>query len=181
MLWRALDGWGFVRWHVLFPEGQYCSIHPKALTYHGYLGAMGPNSLAMAATWSRLVLDLSAKRWSHGIFSLEADDVWPPPSSLILLWWSPGWCPAAMLALHLIEEMSLALDLHINLAKCELFSREGNTSFPPHMWSSLLPNLDILGVPIEDYSHCSKFIAGMCAESRKLLLGLVDVTVSISK
>ena len=36
--------------------------------------------------------------------------------------------------------------------------------------------MDILGVPIEDYSHCSKFIAGMCAESRKLLLGLVDVT-----
>ena len=31
--------------------------------------------------------------------------------------------------LHLIEEMSPALGLHVNLAKCELFSRKGNTSF----------------------------------------------------
>ena len=33
-------------------------------------------------------------------------------------------------------------------------------------------NLDILGAPIGDYLH---FIAGSCAESRKLLSGLVDV------
>ena len=38
-----------------------------------------------------------------------------------------------------------------------------------------MPNLDILGAPIGDYLHCSKFIAGKCAESRKLLSGLVDV------
>ena len=37
---------------------------------------------------------------------------------------------------------------------------------------SLLPNLDILGAPIGDYLH---FIAGRCAESRKLLSSLVDV------
>ena len=36
-------------------------------------------------------------------------------------------------------------------------------------------NLDILGAPIGDYLHYSKFIAGRCAESRKLLSGLVDV------
>ncbi|KAL5499463.1 hypothetical protein EMCRGX_G010889 [Ephydatia muelleri] len=35
--------------------------------------------------------------------------------------------------------------------------------------------MDILGAPIGDYLHCSKFIAGRCAESRKLLSGLVDV------
>ena len=61
------------------------------------------------------------------------------------------------------------------MAKCELFSRKGNTSFPPDVKCSLLPNLDILGAPIGDYLHCSKFIAGKCAESRKLLSGLVDV------
>ena len=43
------------------------------------------------------------------------------------------------------------------------------------MRCSLLPNLDILGAPIDDYLHCSKFIAGKCAESRKLVSGLVDV------
>ena len=35
--------------------------------------------------------------------------------------------------------------------------------------------IDILGAPIGDYLHCSKFIAGKCAESRRLLSGLVDV------
>ena len=39
----------------------------------------------------------------------------------------------------------------------------------------LFPNLDILGAPIGDYIHCSKFIVRKCAESRKLLSGLVDV------
>ncbi|KAL5474737.1 hypothetical protein EMCRGX_G026729 [Ephydatia muelleri] len=34
-------------------------------------------------------------------------------------------------ALHLIEELGPALGLHVNLAKCEMFSRRGNTSFPP--------------------------------------------------
>ena len=43
------------------------------------------------------------------------------------------------------------------------------------MRCSLLPNLDILGAPIGDYLHCSKFIAGKCAEPRRLLSGLVDV------
>ena len=30
-------------------------------------------------------------------------------------------------------EMGLTLDLHVNLLKCELFSRKGNTSFPPEV------------------------------------------------
>ena len=40
---------------------------------------------------------------------------------------------------------------------------------------SLLPNLDILGAPVGDYLHCSRFIADKCAESKKLLTSLVDV------
>ena len=46
-------------------------------------------------------------------------------------------------ALHLIEELGPHLGLHINLSKCELFSRNGNSHFPPVVESSLLPNLDI--------------------------------------
>ena len=86
-----------------------------------------------------------------------------------------GTRPAVLRALHVIEELGPALGLHVNLAKCEMFSRQGNISFPPEVRCSLLPNLDILGAPIGDYLHCSKFIAGRCAESRKLLSGLVDV------
>ena len=61
--------------------------------------------------------------------------------------------------MHIIEEMGPALGLHINFVKCELFSSKGNTSFPPAVKFSLLPNMDILGAPVGDYLHCSKFIA----------------------
>ena len=112
------------------------------------------------------------------VASVEADD---ECFDLLLQAWYlddgalAGSRPAVLWALHLIEEMGPALGLHVNLAKCELFSRKGNTSFPPDVRCSLLPNLDILGAPIGDYLYCSKFIAGKCAESRKLLSGLVDV------
>ena len=43
------------------------------------------------------------------------------------------------------------------------------------MKCSLLPNLDILGAPVGDYLHCSRFIADKSAESKKLLTSLVDV------
>ena len=59
--------------------------------------------------------------------------------------------PAVLRAMHIIEEMGPALDLYSNVSKCELFSSKGNTSFPPAVKYSLLPNLDILGAPIGDY------------------------------
>ncbi|KAL5481514.1 hypothetical protein EMCRGX_G021692 [Ephydatia muelleri] len=62
-----------------------------------------------------------------------------------------GNCPAVLGAMHSIEEMGPALDLYSNFSKCELFSSKGNTSFPPAVKYSLLPNLDILGAPIGDY------------------------------
>ena len=83
--------------------------------------------------------------------------------------------PAVLRAVHIIEQMGPSLGLHINFAKCELFSSKGNTSFPPAVKYSLLPNLDILGAPVGDYLHCSRFIANKCAESKKLLSSLVDV------
>ena len=48
--------------------------------------------------------------------------------------------PAVLQALHLNEELDPVVSLHVNLAKCELYSRKGNTSCPP--------NLDILGALI---------------------------------
>eukprot|EP00731_Ephydatia_muelleri_P034413 Em0058g19a len=42
-----------------------------------------------------------------------------------------GTRSAVLCALHLIEELGPALGLHVNLAKCEMFSRRGNTSFLP--------------------------------------------------
>ena len=76
---------------------------------------------------------------------------------------------------QLYEEMGPALGLYINFTKYELFSSKGNASFPPAVKCSLLPNLDILGAPVGDYLHCSRFIADKCAESKKLLTSLVDV------
>ena len=52
---------------------------------------------------------------------------------------------AVICALHLIEELGPHLGLHINFSKCELFSRNGNSLFPPVVKSSLHPHLDILG------------------------------------
>ena len=63
---------------------------------------------------------------------------------------------AVIRALHLIEELGPYLGLHINFSKCKLFSRNGNSHFPPVVESSLLPNMDILGVPIGDFVHCSR-------------------------
>ena len=58
-----------------------------------------------------------------------------------------GTRSAVLRALHLIEELGPALGLHVNLAKCEMFSRRGNTSFPPEVRCLLLPNLYIIGAP----------------------------------
>ena len=74
--------------------------------------------------------------------------------------------PAVLRAMHIIEEMGPALGLYINFTKCELFSSKGNASFPLAVKCSLLPNLDILGAPVGDYLHCSRFIADKCAESK---------------
>ncbi|KAL5503045.1 hypothetical protein EMCRGX_G009934 [Ephydatia muelleri] len=49
-----------------------------------------------------------------------------------------GTRSAVLRALHVIEELGPALDLHVNLAKCEMFSRRGNTSFPPEAGYHLL-------------------------------------------
>ena len=82
------------------------------------------------------------------VSSLDADE---ECAEILLQAWNldnGGTRSAVLRALHLIEELGPALGLHVNLAKCEMFSRRGNTSFPPEVRCSLLPNLYIIGAPI---------------------------------
>ena len=88
---------------------------------------------------------------------------------------------AVIRALHLIEDLGphlglYILGLYIKFSKCELFSRSGNSLFPSVVKSSLHPNLDILGAPIGNFVHCSRFIAEKCAMPIILLKALVDVS-----
>ena len=82
------------------------------------------------------------------VSSLDADE--ECAEILLQAWYldNGGTRSAVLRALHLIEELGPALGLHVNLAKCEMFSRRGNTSFPPEVRCSLLPNLYIIGAPI---------------------------------
>ena len=89
-----------------------------------------------------------------------------------------GSRPAVLRAVHLLEELGPALGIHINLTKCELFGRMGNTAFPPSVRSSLLLNLDILGAPIGDYLHCTHFICEKVSQAKGLLSALVDVAAA---
>ena len=80
---------------------------------------------------------------------------------------------AVLRALNLIEELHISLV--INFSKCEVFSPQGNNLFPPAVTSSLSPNLEILGVPIGDYLHCSHFIAENCSKAKVPFTALVEV------
>eukprot|EP00731_Ephydatia_muelleri_P036720 Em0311g4a len=63
-------------------------------------------------------------------------------------------------AFFLIQGLGPALGFHINLGKCELFARRGDTLFPSAIPCSTLPNLVILGAPVGDYIHCSRYSSG---------------------
>ena len=115
------------------------------------------------------------------VSTIDADD---ECFSLLLQAWYlddgvlAGSRPAVLRAVHLLEELGPALGIHINLTKCELFGRMGNTAFPPSVRSSLLPNLDILGTPIGDYLHCTRFICEKISQAKGLLSALVDVAAA---
>ena len=78
-------------------------------------------------------------------------------------------------AFFLIQELGPALGFHINLGKCELFARRGNTLFPSAIPCSTLPNLVILGAPVGDYIHCSRVIAELCTQGKPLLQCLQEM------
>ena len=82
---------------------------------------------------------------------------------------------AVVRALHLIEELGPHLGLFINYPKCEVFSRNGCSLFPASVKSSFLPNLEILGAPIGDLVHCSRFFAEKHNLFKVLLRAISDV------
>eukprot|EP00731_Ephydatia_muelleri_P031244 Em0022g758a len=86
---------------------------------------------------------------------------------------------AVIRALHLIEDLGPHLGLYINFSKCELFSRSGNSLFPPVVKSSLLPNLDILGAPIGDSVLASLLRNVQCPRSCLSLLWMSVSTVDL--
>ena len=83
---------------------------------------------------------------------------------------------AVLRAMHLIEELGPPFGIFINLAKCELYSRnELSSTFPVMIKSSQVPHLEILGAPIGDFLFCSKFIASRRKIASKLLSKLEEV------
>ena len=83
---------------------------------------------------------------------------------------------AVLRAMHLIEELGPSFGIFINLAKCELYSRnELSSTFPVMIKSSQVPHLELLGAPIGDFLFCSKFIASRRKIASKLLSKLEEV------
>ena len=76
------------------------------------------------------------------VSSIEADDGCFDLS--LNLWYLDdgvlaGERSAVVRALHLIKELGPHLGLHINLPKCEMFSKNGNSHFSDTVKSSILP------------------------------------------
>eukprot|EP00731_Ephydatia_muelleri_P036466 Em0260g3a len=67
------------------------------------------------------------------------------------------------------------LDDGILVGECEVFSRNGISLFPASVKSSILPNLEILGAPIGDIVHCSRFFAEKHNDFKVLLGAISDV------
>ena len=83
-----------------------------------------------------------------------------------------GTKSAILCALSLIDTPGQPLGLHINLPKCELFSKNDIAMFPLGMKVSHVPHLVI---PIGDYFFCTSYIASKCTEATKQLSRLVEV------
>ena len=78
-------------------------------------------------------------------------------------------------ALSIIQDLGPPLGLHINIAKCELYSPCDLSLFPSDMKRFTSPHFEILGAPIGDIIFCGKFVAQKRAEARHLLTQLEEV------
>ena len=156
--------------------------------YHGYHGAMVLTPFC-GIPWAQ---SAHSQVFSRGIplaqcfalvlhklvSSIEADDdcinlsfnAWYLDDGILV-----GERSAAVRALHLIKELGPHLGLFINYPKCEVFSRNGISLFPASVKSSILPNLEILGAPIGDIVHCSRFFAEKHNNFKVLLRAISDV------
>eukprot|EP00731_Ephydatia_muelleri_P024463 Em0016g734a len=87
-------------------------------------------------------------------------------------------------ALSIIQDLGPPLGLHINIAKCELYSPCDLRLFPSDMKRFTSPHFEILGAPIGDIIFCGKFVAQKRAEAQHLLtqlekVGSVDPQVAL--
>eukprot|EP00731_Ephydatia_muelleri_P006879 Em0003g1127a len=156
-----------------FPGKQFLmSVPPSSLNcYHGYHGAMVLTPFC-GIPWAQ-------SAHSQLVSSIEADDdcinlsfnAWYLDDGILVRERSA----AVVRALHLIEELAPHLGLFINYPKCEVFSRNGISLFPASVKSSILPNLEILGAPIGDIVHCSRFFAEKHNNFKVLLRAISDV------
>ena len=78
-------------------------------------------------------------------------------------------------ALDLLIELGPPLGLHVNIKKCEVFSRGCLAHFPIEMKQSSKPNLEILGIPIGDADFCRAVLDRKRSEAGFLLKRLEDV------
>ena len=78
-------------------------------------------------------------------------------------------------AIHLIQQIGPSLGLVINMAKCELFSRDDLEDFLVDMKICHEPNLVILGAPIGDAIFCANFLAEKRGKAVRLLSQLSEV------
>jgi hypothetical protein len=101
-----------------------------------------------------------------------------------------GRCADVLRALAILQSEGPALGLHLNLAKCELFSPEEDTfertvyfaqqgrtvQFPAELdQRGTEPVFDILGSPIGDLQFCSERVERLCVANEKLLARIVDL------
>ena len=78
-------------------------------------------------------------------------------------------------ALSIIQGLGPPLGLHINNAKCELYSPCDLGLFSSEMKRSASPHFEILGTPIGDVLFCGTFVAQKRAEALHLLKQLEEV------
>ncbi|KAL5518207.1 hypothetical protein EMCRGX_G003898 [Ephydatia muelleri] len=142
-----------------------CAV--ETLSYsHGSLTAMGP-TLCYGTHLVKLLQNVECDPLDPLLFSLalhklvssiDADD---ECFGLLLQTWYlddgvlAGSHPAELRAVDLLEELGPALGIHINLTKCEIFGRMGNTSFPPSISGSFCKLVHLARTTPPSLSHYS--------------------------
>ena len=70
-----------------------------------------------------------------------------------------GPSQAVKQVISILHSQGPPLGLFLNTSKCELFSKSDLSTFPPDMQRSSVPNIDILGAPIDDDNFRANFVA----------------------
>ena len=82
---------------------------------------------------------------------------------------------AVLRALSIVQDLGPPNGLFVNTSKCELCSTGDLSIFPSEIKSSKVLNVEIIGVPIDDFVFCAKYASQKRAEAQGLLHMLEDV------